>query len=111
MVENINSLIGRQAAIHALNRRLAPIPIEQEKEMILLRKDLSELPSVDPKRITGYWVPVSVAEYIGVEATMCKYEISHHICSECLEMALEKDGDEVLSDFCPHCGAKMEVTK
>ena len=104
----MDELISRQQAIHALNKRFAYIPMEQEKEMMLLRKDLSKLPSIDPKRITGYWVPVSVAEYIGVDATMCKYEISHHICSECLEMALEKDGDEVLSDFCPHCGAKME---
>lgn len=104
----MSDTISRQQAIDALDKRFDSIPMEQTTEILLLRKDLRELPSIEPKRITSYWVPVSVAEYIGVDATMCKYEISHHICGECLEMALEKEGDEVLSNFCPHCGAKME---
>lgn len=34
----------------------------------------------------------------------------HHVCSECGEFALsdEYTGEEVLSDYCPNCGAKMD---
>ena len=42
-----------------------------------------------------------------------------HVCSECDEQALEeytvnpstldRDYDEVLSNYCPNCGARMEV--
>lgn len=34
-----------------------------------------------------------------------------HYCSNCLEDALmsKSTGTEVLSDLCPHCGAKMDL--
>ena len=34
-----------------------------------------------------------------------------HYCSVCLEDALmsKSTGTEVLSSFCPHCGAKMDL--
>ena len=55
-------------------------------------------------------ISISSAERIG------KWERcgDHHLCSECDEWALTKwDEDEcdevdVLTDFCPHCGARMK---
>ena len=41
-------LIDRQAAIDALDKRFDSIPIEQTTEILLLRKDLRELPSAQP---------------------------------------------------------------
>ena len=31
-----------------------------------------------------------------------------YICSECRCYALEKDGTQIRSSFCPNCGAKMD---
>ena len=41
-------LISRQAAIDALDKRFDSIPMEQTTEILLLRKDLRELPSAQP---------------------------------------------------------------
>ena len=34
-----------------------------------------------------------------------------HICSECGRMAREWKMHEILTDYCPHCGAKMDGGK
>lgn len=34
-----------------------------------------------------------------------------HICSECGRMAKEWKMHEILTDYCPHCGAKMDGGK
>lgn len=47
--------ISRQAAIEALDKRFDSIPMEQTTEILLLRKDLRELPPAEPKRIRGRW--------------------------------------------------------
>ena len=31
-----------------------------------------------------------------------------YVCSECKERNLFKNGDNVLSNYCPNCGAKMD---
>lgn len=49
-------LISRQAAIDALDKRFDSIPMEQTTEILLLRKDLRELPSVQPEQ---RWIPWS----------------------------------------------------
>lgn len=61
---------------------------------------INNAPTVEPNK-TGHW------ESCG----------NHHLCSECDEWAFAKwDEDEcdevdVLTDFCPHCGARMVVIK
>lgn len=40
-------LISRQAALDALDKRFDSIPMEQTTEILLLRKDLRDLPSAD----------------------------------------------------------------
>lgn len=58
--------------------------------------DIANAPTVGTKR-TGHW------ELCG----------NHHLCSECDEWALTKwnedecDEVDVLTDFCPSCGADM----
>lgn len=32
-----------------------------------------------------------------------------HRCSRCRNLAAEKNGQELLSDYCPYCGARMEM--
>ena len=51
-----NDLISRQAAIDALDKRFDSIPMEQTTEILLLRKDLRNLPSAQPE---PKWIPVS----------------------------------------------------
>lgn len=56
---------------------------------------------VDVPVIHGKWLPKH--HYIA------GYEFaSGHICSECGNDALNAEGDDFLTDFCPNCGAKMD---
>lgn len=58
---------------------------------------------------TGKWIPVGVVEVVGGESAQWGSAVAYHKCSECDGQALRDDFEqEVLSDFCPHCGAKME---
>ena len=44
----MSDTISRQAAIDALDKRFDSIPMEQTTEILLLRKDLRELPPAQP---------------------------------------------------------------
>lgn len=59
------------------------------------------------KQRTGYWYPVGMVEAVGGESAQWGSAIAYHKCSECDEQALCEFGQEVLSKWCPHCGAKM----
>ena len=48
----MNDFISRQAAIDALDKRFDFIPMEQTTEILLLRKDLRNLPSAQPQRMS-----------------------------------------------------------
>lgn len=75
----------------------------------LPRTKIMELPPVTLKQRTGYWYPVGMAEVVGGESAMWGSVVAYHKCSECDEQALKDDFEqEVLSKWCPHCGAKME---
>ena len=54
-------LISRQAALDALDKRFDSIPMEQTTEILLLRKDLRDLPSAQPEIIRckdcKHWIP------------------------------------------------------
>ena len=52
----MDDLISRQAAIDALDKRFDSIPMEQTTEILLLRKDLRNLPSAQPEQ---RWIPCS----------------------------------------------------
>lgn len=56
--------------------------------------------SSKPERKPAHWIKITgmrPPEYAG-----------RHVCSECGGMALENRMREVLSEYCPYCGAKME---
>lgn len=64
------------------------------------RNAVSALPAADVAPVNGRWV-----EYDGADAGL-------HYCSECKGQAFnyEENGEviEVLSKWCPHCGALMD---
>ena len=46
----MKDLIDRQAAIDAPDKRFDSIPMEQTSEILLLRKDLREMPPIQPDK-------------------------------------------------------------
>ena len=84
----MDDLISRQAAIESLDKRFDAIPMEQTTEILLLRRDLRDLPSVD--RPSGHWIYKRMR---GIKT--CK-------CSECLTSYGCMD-----TPYCPNCGADM----
>jgi hypothetical protein len=93
-----SDLISRQAVIDALDKRFDSVPMEQTTEILMLRKDLRELPSAQPERKTGKWIEVNDAyNRISGRCSVCGWE-SH----------LYED-DVVGMDYCPNCGARLEA--
>lgn len=45
---NVGDLISRKAVLYALDKRFDSIPMEQTQEILLLRKDLREMPPITP---------------------------------------------------------------
>ena len=79
--------IGREAVFHAMMMEIRP-------PFAVVR----DFPAADV-------VPVVHGEWMRYSRTLW------HYCSVCLEDALmsKSTGTEVLSSFCPHCGAKMDL--
>ena len=90
-IPNSSDAVSRQAAIDALDKRFDNIPMEQTAEILMLRKDLRELPTIQPEAKEGYWIG--------------KYPTTH-ICSEC--GWLIPDSKVKVFAYCPNCGAKMK---
>lgn len=60
-----------------------------------IAKELEKLPSVTPTKRIGHWIKSNL------------FLLSE--CSECGNKAFGYNGfDEVLTDFCPNCGARMD---
>ena len=63
---------------------------------------LSNQPIVDA-------VPVRHGKWLPKHHYIAGYEfVSGHICSECGNDALNAEGDDFLTDYCPNCGARMD---
>ena len=114
----MDDLISRRDVIDAFNTNLNELVVCGEENAKAVENYLSGvfgkikcLPSAQPKR--GRWIPVSsYSAFGGDEATWTAYgnPVAFHYCSECKEQAYAgEDGDDILSIFCPMCGAKMEV--
>jgi hypothetical protein len=89
-IPNSSDTISRQQAIDALDKRFDKIPMGQTTEILMLRKDLRELPPVQPEREKGEWVynsPVTMK------------------CNRC--GLVIKDWDWQRFKICPNCGADM----
>lgn len=66
---------------------------------------IDNAPTIDAEPVRhGRWLPKH--HYIA------GYEfVSGHICSECGNDALNAEGDDFLTDFCPNCGARMDAER
>ena len=101
-----NDLISRQAARHALCKAVhkgEDIPCENQTASCLWTgtrvcdyvREIDALPSVQPERKTGYWIPVT-------------HSRGGHECNRCHDYAPSyQNGDEYLANYCPNCGADM----
>lgn len=121
--------ISRRAAIDALDKRFDNVPMEQTAEILMLRKDLRELPSAQPE-ITEDDVKEYCRKRCLIVVTSNFYEEmmkrwsqperkngkwipvtngrGGHECSLCHSYAPSfQTGDEWLTDYCPCCGSDM----
>lgn len=115
-MDKIDDTISRHAAIDAVNYVMVMKGIRSEKSVAaeavestksIIADNIRQLPSIQPERIKAKWLPIGIADAVGGESAMWGDEIAYHVCDNCWQQALEKDGEEVLSNFCPHCGADM----
>ncbi len=109
-------LISREEAIKRIQK------VEQEPNyqhdyegwrdgLIIAENIVDELPTVEERK-EGSWIPVdSYSAYGGVEEIWEAQgnPIAFHYCSECKEQANANEfGEELLTDYCPYCGAYMK---
>ena len=98
-------IIYREDAIEALKGR-EDILHDAYTVVAIIRN----IPSAD--RPQGEWIAVSAFDaFGGDEATWMAHgdPTAFHYCSECKEQTLiDEFGEEILSNFCPHCGAPMK---
>ena len=91
----MDDLISRQAAIDALDKRFDSIPMNQTTEILLLRKDLRELPSTQPEtaeRTTEMAQNVSDGDLISRKAAMNRIDeaLARVFKEPCGELILRK---------------------
>ena len=71
---------------------------------------IKRLPSAD--RLQGEWIAVDSLSAFGGSAEQWYAHgnpIAFHYCSNCKEQVrLDEFGQEMLTSFCPYCGAKMK---
>ena len=116
---DMDELISKRAVIEAIEKARANVGHNLERSIgkaiieILdeVGKDVGMLPSAQPKRIRGRWIPVdSYSAFGGDEATWMAHgnPIAFYYCSECKKQAFAgEDGESLITDYCPNCGADM----
>lgn len=73
---------------------------------------LCELPAADVAPVRrGHWIPIHASELTGWNPEFAGCDpIAEYMCSRCgADAILSCNDDLVLSNYCPNCGAKMEV--
>ena len=91
----MDDLISRQAMLDGIDK-LIKIHFDRTVVLYKARKVAEDLPSAQPERKTGHWIPTTNGK-------------GRHECSRCHEYApCYQDGSEHLSTFCVLCGAKMD---
>ena len=91
---------------------LAIIDKRTVKGKLQVAREVLKLPTIEPERKKGTWIPVdSYSAFGGDEATWMAHgnPIAFYYCSECKKQARAgEDGESLLTDYCPDCGAEME---
>ena len=116
---NSSDCISRQAAIDAICKEGTRLERNGTVAMCEIKQWcidlLKRLPSAQPERKKGRWIPVdSYSAFGGDEATWMAHgnPVAFYYCSECKEQAYAgEDGESLLTDYCPNCGADMRGDK
>jgi hypothetical protein len=90
--EPCDDCISRQAVIEYIEASEAELGHSTENELVC--QDIKELPPVTPQQKTGQWIRVDSKKVR---------------CSECDVIHLIAQYPLAKIDWCPNCGAKMEV--
>lgn len=93
LAQSCDDCISRKAVLQIIENKLNPCTdMFKCLEMSEIKEDVEHLPSVTPKPKIGKWIDVETLD-----------SALWHKCSECGETEF------YATDFCPNCGAKMEV--
>lgn len=110
----MSDLISRQAAINTLKMDHTIIPYAKAREYVKatldeIRDRLDKLSSAVPERPKGEWEALTASEVCGWNPEFAGRDpIFLHRCSICKhDVYVNEFGEEILSDFCPFCGADM----
>ncbi len=92
-----DDLISRQAAIDYLLDALYDLDEEDYVDEEFIEEELKRVPSVQPKQKTGRWIYMKDCE--------------DWFCSNCKDIFILLEGTPKDNNYnyCPNCGAKMEV--
>ena len=75
-------------------------------------QEIMVAPSIDIDRPQGEWIAVdSYSAFGGSEEQWNAHgnPIAYHYCSNCKSQTrVDEFGEEMLTDFCPNCGARMK---
>ena len=102
--EKMDDLINRQQAIDALRDYLVEKRCPDDGTLtcrLIENEVINKLPSVQPERKTGRWIPDNT-----------DYYRTRFICSACgesEEVPTTGFGYGTIWDYCPMCGAKMKA--
>ena len=107
--------ISREAAIDAINHELRCGAVIDQCGLETAHDLIEELPPAQPERIKGHWI-----ESNGLNILMKKFiekGETWRVCDKCgagfmigYQYECDKLYHETFHNFCPNCGAEMEVT-
>jgi len=92
----MDKLISQQAAIDALMERFKRVPTNA----IIAKDTIKNLPSAQPERKTGHWIPDD--SELGIKCNKCGKSFSDYVNAGTGYMFLEET-----PNFCPNCGRKL----
>lgn len=111
-------LIDRQALLARIDRIVRVNHLDRCKVWFTpagAKTLVSEQPTIEPERKSGKWIEDAETYYKAINAKgggVCNttpYFVDAVACSECLTMFSVIDNCTEMFEFCPNCGAKMEV--
>lgn len=98
--------IEREALINAIATSTEPFTTG------LVFRAINNQPVADVAPVRrGHWIPIHASELTGWNPEFAGCDpIAEYMCSRCgADAILSCNDDLVLSNYCPNCGAKMEV--
>ena len=111
---NRREKMSRTIDAECVTKRLQAKKPSNDYMKVMLDECIAEIksaPTIEPERKKGKWIPVdSFSAFGGDEATWMTHgnPIAFYYCSECKEQTYAgEDGEPLLTDYCPDCGADM----